>query len=83
MSNLPVEKHSHGLRRLTAVEAARGSFTDAAAAIERATTVSIGKRQVEGLAAAAAADVNAFYTAQAPWSADEHVLALSFDAKGW
>jgi hypothetical protein len=39
-------EHSHGLRRLAAVEAARGSYTDAAAAIERATTVRIGKRQV-------------------------------------
>ncbi|MDM4723430.1 ISKra4 family transposase [Micromonospora sp. WMMA1363] len=81
--NLPVEKHSHGLRRLAAAEAARGSFTDAAAAIERATTVRIGKRQVEALAAAAAIDVDAFYTAHAPdWSADDDVLALSFDAKG-
>lgn len=81
--NLPAEKHSHGLRRLAAAEAARGSFHDAAAAIERATTVRIGKRQVEALAAAAAADVDAFYTAHAPdWSADDDVLALSFDAKG-
>lgn len=81
--NLPVEKHSHGLRRLAAAEAARGSFADAAAAIERATTVRIGKRQVEALAAAAAVDVDAFYAAHAPdWSADDDVLALSFDAKG-
>ena len=36
--NLPAEKHSHGLRRLAAIEATRGSFTDAAAAIERSTT---------------------------------------------
>lgn len=83
VSNLPAEKHSHGLRRLAAVEAARGSFADAAAAIERATTVRIGRRQVEALAAAAAVDVDAFYTAHAPdWSADQDVLALSFDAKG-
>jgi hypothetical protein len=27
--NLPVEKHSHGVRRLAAIEAARGSFQDA------------------------------------------------------
>jgi hypothetical protein len=81
--NLPVEKHSHGLRRLAAVEAARGSFADAAAAIERATTVRVGKRQVEALAAAAAADVDAFYTAHAPdRCADDDVLGLSFDAKG-
>lgn len=81
--NLPAEKHSHGLRRLAAVEAARGSFADAAAAIERATTVRVGKRQVEALAAAAAVDVDAFYAAHVPdWSAGDEVLALSFDAKG-
>lgn len=83
VSNLPAEKHSHGLRRLAAVESARGSFTDAAAAIARATTVRIGKRQLEALAAAAAVDVDAFYTMHAPdWSADDDVLGLSFDAKG-
>jgi hypothetical protein len=81
--NLPTEKHSHGLRRLAAVEAARGSFTGAAAAIERATMVHIGKRQVEALAAVAAVDVDAFYTAHAPdRCADDAVLGLSFDAKG-
>jgi hypothetical protein len=81
--NLPTEKHSHGLRRLAAAEAARGSFADAAAAIERATTVRVGKRQVEALATAAAVDVEAFYAAHTPdWSADDDVLALSFDAKG-
>jgi hypothetical protein len=81
--NLPAEKHSHGLRRLSAVEAARGSFADAAAAIERATTVAVGKRQVEALAARAAADVDAFYAAHAPQpAADGDLLVLSFDGKG-
>lgn len=37
--NLPEEKHSHGLRRLAAVEAARGSFAEAVAAIDRASAV--------------------------------------------
>lgn len=81
--NLPVEKHSHGLRKLAALEAARGSFTDATTAIERATTVRVGKRQVEALACAAATDVDAFYTAHAPTEpAEAAVLGLSFDAKG-
>ena len=31
--NLPREKHSHGLRRLAAAEAARGSFGDAVSAV--------------------------------------------------
>ena len=47
--NLPAETHSHGLRRLAAVEAARGSFDDAAQAVGRATGVRLGKRQVEQL----------------------------------
>ena len=80
--NLPVEKHSHGLRRLAAIEAARGSFADAGAAIGRATGVRLGRRQVEQLAARAAADVDRFYTAHAPDPAPDDVLALSFDGKG-
>jgi hypothetical protein len=81
--NLPVEKHSHGLRRLAALEAARGSFDDAVAAIERACAVRIGKRQVAGLAAAAAVDVDAFYAAHAPEPAlDADVLVMTYDAKG-
>src|SRR6516162_11444977 len=35
--NLPEEKHSHGLRKLAAVEAARGSIEAAGDAIARAT----------------------------------------------
>lgn len=46
--NLPFEKHSHGLRRLAAVEASRGSFDDAAEALERGTGVKLGKRQIRG-----------------------------------
>jgi hypothetical protein len=81
--NLPAEKHSHGLRRLAAVEAARGSFDAAGAAIERATTVRVGKRQVEALAMRAAADVDAFYTARTVEPApDGDLLVLSFDGKG-
>ena len=53
--NLPEEKHSHGLRKLAAIEAARGSHEAAAAAIARAAGVTIGKRQLEELARRAAA----------------------------
>jgi hypothetical protein len=81
--NLPAGKHSHGLRRLAALEAARGSFADAAAAIERATGTRVGKRQVEDLTRAAAADVEAFYAAHRPAPAPpEEVLVLSADGKG-
>jgi hypothetical protein len=66
-----------------ALEAARGSFRDAAAAIGRACGVRIGMRQVEGLAASTAVDVDAFYATHAPEPApDGDVLVLSFDAKG-
>ena len=45
--NLPDEKHSHGLRKMAAIESARGSMEAAGAAITRATGVGIGKRQLE------------------------------------
>ncbi len=81
--NLPVEKHSHGLRRLAAIESTRGSFDEAAAAITRASGVRVGKRQVEELAAAAAFDVPSFYAAarRGP-SPDTDPLVLSADGKG-
>ena len=81
--NLPVERHSHGLRRLAAIEAARGSFDDAGTAIERASGVRVGKRQVEELAGRAAVDVDAFYAARAPGPGpDTDAVVLTFDAKG-
>ena len=59
--NLPEEKHSHGMRKLAAVESARGSIEAAGAAVTRATGVRIGKRQLEELARRCAAHVEAFY----------------------
>lgn len=81
--NLPVGRHSHGLRRLAAIEAARGSFEQAGAAVERASGVRVGKRQLEALAGAAAADVAGFYTQQQrPACPDTDLLVLTFDGKG-
>lgn len=81
--NLPVEQHSHGLRRMAAIEATRGSFDDASAAITRNTGVKVGKRQVKELTERAAADIDAFYEAGTPDpAADTDVLVLQFDAKG-
>ena len=81
--NLPGEKHSHGIRKIAAVESARGSFQDASAAITRAAGVRVGKRQVEELSMRAATDVDAFYAARRPGpAADEVLLALQFDGKG-
>ena len=47
--NLPVEIHSHGLRRLAAIESTRDSFQGAVEAIERVSGSVPGKRQVEAL----------------------------------
>jgi len=81
--NLPHTLYSHGLARLAALEAASGSFEQAQAAIRRATGVVIGKRQVEALAAAAAADIGGFYvTHQTPTPPAGDVLVLTADAKG-
>ena len=81
--NLPVEQHSHGLRRIAAIEATRGSFDDASAAITRNTGVKVGKRQVKELTERAGADIDAFYQAGTPDpAADTDVLVLQFDAKG-
>jgi hypothetical protein len=81
--NLPLGKHSHGLRRLAAIEAARGSFEQAADAVERASGVRVGKRQLEALAVAAAADVAGFYARhQPPARPDADLLVLTFDGKG-
>lgn len=81
--NLPTERHSHGLRRLAAVESTRGSYDDAAEAMERATGVGVAKRQVEGLARRAAADIGDFYDACAPEpGASDDVLVVSVDGKG-
>lgn len=81
--NLPAERHSHGLRRLAAVESSRGSFDDAVAAVQRATGQRLGKRQVEDLAGRAASDFHAFY-AQCPAVAAgaDDALVLSCDGKG-
>ena len=81
--NLPAERHSHGLRRLAALEAARGSYQDALDAIARSTGVLLGKRQVEELATLAAVDFEDFYETRTPTRAKPtEVLVLSCDGKG-
>ena len=83
MLNLPREKHSHGLRKLAAIEAARGSMEAARAAIARATGVQMGKRQAEGLVRRAAVDVDAFYRWRMIRPAPAgYALVLTFDGKG-
>ena len=81
--NLPEESYSHGLRAIAATEAARGSFDEAVAAIDRASAVTVPKRQVEKLARAAAVDFEEFFThTRRPGPADDEVVVLSADGKG-
>src|SRR5271165_5138901 len=81
--NLPEEKHSHGLRKLAAIESARGSIEAAGAAVTRATGVTIGKRQLEELAHRCAAHVEAFYMFRVISPVpDNWPLVLTFDGKG-
>jgi hypothetical protein len=81
--NLPVERHSHGLRKLAAFEAARGSFQDAVDGIERACGQQLAKRQVEELAQIAAVDFEDFYEKRRPArSKPGDLLVISADGKG-
>ena len=81
--NLPADRYSHGLRRLAAIEAARGSFDGAVEAIERGTGQQVGKRQVEELAQRSVADFDAFYSGrQPPAGSTGDALVLSCDGKG-
>ena len=81
--NLPDQLHSHGLRRLAAVESTRGSFDDASQALERTTGVAVAKRQVEYLTARAARDVEEFYeTREHTEVVESDALVISADGKG-
>jgi hypothetical protein len=81
--NLPAETHSHGLRRMAAEQAVRGSFDTARDQINQATRAGVGKRQVEALTVRAATDIDAFYAAKVPMPAtDGTLLVLSADARG-
>ncbi|MGH3123184.1 MAG: ISKra4 family transposase [Streptosporangiaceae bacterium] len=81
--SLPAGRHSHSLARLAAVEAARGSFEAAHAAITRRCGPVIGKRQAEQAVVHAAADIPAFYAARVPEPCTSStLLVLSADSKG-
>ncbi|MFI6246005.1 hypothetical protein [Streptomyces sp. NPDC051016] len=81
--NLPEGMHSHGPARLAAIESARSSFADAFERINAATGTGVGHRQVQELAAGAAADIDVFYDALAPAPCtDATPLIVSVDGKG-
>jgi hypothetical protein len=81
--SLPAGRHSHSLAKLAAIEAARGSFEAAHAAVARRCGPVIGKRQAGQAAADAAADIPAFYAARVPEPCTSStLLVLSADSKG-
>jgi len=81
--SLPAPRHSHALARLAVLEAARGSFEAAHAAITGRCGPVIGKRQIEQAVVNAAGDITAFYAARIPRPCTAStLLVLSADAKG-
>ena len=81
--SLPAGRHSHTLAKLACLEAARGSFDGAHAAVTRRCGKVIGKRQVEDSVVHAAADIPAFYASRIPEPCTPSaLLVLSADGKG-
>jgi hypothetical protein len=81
--NMPASMHSHGIAKLAAIEAARGSFAEATGRVNALTGAGVGHRQVAELAIGAAADIDSFYDALVPAPCtDATVLVLSVDGKG-
>jgi hypothetical protein len=81
--NLPDHLHSHTLQQRAATEAVRGSFQAAEQALSRQCGKVAGKRQVEQLTMAAAADIDTFYTTSAPPPCSDDTLPVcSVDGKG-
>jgi hypothetical protein len=81
--NLPVEKHSHGLRRVCAIESARGSFQEACDATSRTTGQKVPPRQLQQLARCSAQDFESFYATRKRGACEPgEVLVLSCDGKG-
>lgn len=81
--SLPAGRHSLGVRRLAVLEAVRGSFDHAGAAIERRCGKVVGKRRLATLVVEAAMDVAAFYAAKIPVPCTRDMpLVIQADGKG-
>lgn len=84
--NLPTELYSHGVRRVVAEQAARSSFDEVVALLEKQTGTTVPKRQVEELSVRAAQDFEVFYRTRRESSdareETEDILVLTFDGKG-
>jgi hypothetical protein len=81
--SLPAPRHSHTLARLAVLEAARGSFEAAHAAITSRCGPVIGKRQAGQAVVDAARDITAFYASCIPEPCTAStLLVISADAQG-
>ncbi|MEV5607299.1 ISKra4 family transposase [Streptomyces sp. NPDC052225] len=81
--SLPAGRHSRGLARLAALEAVRGSYDQAAAAIDRRCGKVLGKRRLKELLVASAIDIAAYYAAKIPTPCTREMpLVIQVDGKG-
>ncbi|MGH3281797.1 MAG: ISKra4 family transposase [Trebonia sp.] len=81
--SLPAGRHSHSLAKLACLEAVRGSYDGACAAVTRRCGKVMGKRQLQESVVHSAAGIPAFYAARAPEPCTAGtLLILSSDSKG-
>ena len=82
--NLPPGKYSHGLQSVLGDEAAKASFGEAVAVVDKMTGGHVPKRQAQNLMPAIAADFDAFYTKRQMAGPEDtpDILAMSSDGKG-
>ncbi len=81
--DLPAGKHSHGLAKMTAAEAVRGSLEQACVQVRGQTGCRLGTRQAQQLVRAAACDFDGFYASRpAPVAGTGEVVMMSHDGKG-
>jgi len=85
--NLPKEVYSVGVRRRAAEEAAKSSFDETMATLDRTTGAEVPKRQVEEIVARAATDFDAFYADRQEQAATKTesagpILVMTMDGKG-
>ncbi|MEU9190752.1 ISKra4 family transposase [Streptomyces sp. NPDC048484] len=81
--SLPAGRQSAHLTHRVVLEAVRGSYDQAKAALDRGCGKVVGKRQAEQLVVEASRDIDAFYDQKIPAPATaESVLVLQADAKG-
>ena len=82
--NLPLDKYSHGLRRIVAEQIINGAFDAAKDHLDRLGGGRIPKRQIEDMAVKLSRDFESFYEQPLfPYhTLNSDILVLTFDGKG-